>query len=228
MFFKLWKYSKTRWKHRRLIWAFLGTKARLWPLQISQAVSLMKFAHKHGGNSISICFSFFLSFFFFFGCTGFCCSKLSLVLVGFLLTCDTRASLRHSMWDLSSPTRDWTCVPCIGRQILNHGTTREVLWILTFEKIESQLFSTSLLSTHLSEFVFSQLQHGVEETAAECRKLGATTHVFVVDCSNREEIYSSVDQVRLQRTHFSPWFYVPLHGIWKGSLWQPNLNLIFF
>ena len=96
------------------------------------------------------------------------------------------------------------------------------------EKIESQLFSTSLLSTHLSEFVFSQLQHGVEETAAECRKLGATTHVFVVDCSNREEIYSSVDQVRLQRTHFSPWFYVPLHGIWKGSLWQPNLNLIFF
>ncbi|KAI4542765.1 hypothetical protein MG293_006891 [Ovis ammon polii] len=39
-------------------------------------------------------------------------------------------------------------------------------------------------------------KHGVEETAAECRKLGATTHVFVVDCSNREEIYSSVDQVK--------------------------------
>ncbi|MXQ88001.1 hypothetical protein E5288_WYG022501 [Bos mutus] len=39
-------------------------------------------------------------------------------------------------------------------------------------------------------------KHGVEETAAECRKLGATTHVFVVDCSNREEIYSSVNQVK--------------------------------
>ena len=25
-----------------------------------------------------------------------------------------------------SRTRDWTCVPCIGRQILNHWTTREV------------------------------------------------------------------------------------------------------
>ena len=24
------------------------------------------------------------------------------------------------MWNLSSRTRDWTCVPCIGRQILNH------------------------------------------------------------------------------------------------------------
>ena len=31
-----------------------------------------------------------------------------------------RASLPHSMWDLSSWTRDQTCVPCIARQILNH------------------------------------------------------------------------------------------------------------
>ena len=31
-----------------------------------------------------------------------------------------------SMWDLSSPTKDRTCVPCIGRQIFNHWTTREV------------------------------------------------------------------------------------------------------
>ena len=28
------------------------------------------------------------------------------------------------MWDLSSPTRDWTCVPCTGRQILNHWTNQ--------------------------------------------------------------------------------------------------------
>ena len=30
------------------------------------------------------------------------------------------------MWDLSSPTRDRTHVPCIVRQILYHWTTREV------------------------------------------------------------------------------------------------------
>ena len=30
------------------------------------------------------------------------------------------------MWNLSSPTRDGTYVPCIGRQILNHRTTREI------------------------------------------------------------------------------------------------------
>ncbi|KAM9237718.1 17-beta-hydroxysteroid dehydrogenase 13 [Dugong dugon] len=39
-------------------------------------------------------------------------------------------------------------------------------------------------------------KRGVEETAAECRKLGTTAHAFVVDCSNREEIYSSIDQIK--------------------------------
>ncbi|XP_029411200.1 17-beta-hydroxysteroid dehydrogenase 13 isoform X2 [Nannospalax galili] len=38
-------------------------------------------------------------------------------------------------------------------------------------------------------------KHGVEETATQCRKLGATVHVFVVDCSNRTAIYSAVDQI---------------------------------
>ena len=28
------------------------------------------------------------------------------------------------MWDLSSPIRNWSCDPCIGRQILYHCTTR--------------------------------------------------------------------------------------------------------
>ena len=27
---------------------------------------------------------------------------------------------------LSSPTKDQTCIPCIRRQSLNHGTTKEV------------------------------------------------------------------------------------------------------
>ena len=32
----------------------------------------------------------------------------------------------------SSQTRDQTCVPCIGRQILNHWTTREVQYLSIF------------------------------------------------------------------------------------------------
>ncbi|ELK16388.1 17-beta hydroxysteroid dehydrogenase 13 [Pteropus alecto] len=39
-------------------------------------------------------------------------------------------------------------------------------------------------------------KHGVEETAAKCRKLGATAYAFAVDCSNQEEIYKSVNQVK--------------------------------
>ncbi|KAM6261576.1 estradiol 17-beta-dehydrogenase 11-like [Porphyrio hochstetteri] len=37
---------------------------------------------------------------------------------------------------------------------------------------------------------------GVEDTAAECEKLGATAHAFVVDCSKREEIYRAADKVK--------------------------------
>ena len=32
------------------------------------------------------------------------------------------------MWDLSSPSRDWTSVPCIGKQTLYHWTIWEVPW----------------------------------------------------------------------------------------------------
>ena len=38
----------------------------------------------------------------------------------------TWAQLPHGLRDLSSPNRDQTHIPCIGRQILNHGTTGEV------------------------------------------------------------------------------------------------------
>ena len=34
-------------------------------------------------------------------------------------SCDLWASLLRGVWDLSSPTKNQTCVPCIDRQILN-------------------------------------------------------------------------------------------------------------
>ncbi|KAM4810062.1 17-beta-hydroxysteroid dehydrogenase 13-like [Rhinophrynus dorsalis] len=37
---------------------------------------------------------------------------------------------------------------------------------------------------------------GVEETAAECRKIGATAHTYVVDCSKREEISAAANKVK--------------------------------
>ena len=62
-----------------------------------------------------------------------CCSMwdLSLWHVGFslLVVCGLQslwAQQPHSIWDLSSPTRDRTCILCIGKWILNHWTTKEV------------------------------------------------------------------------------------------------------
>ena len=57
--------------------------------------------------------------------------------VCWLSSCDVWAYLPRDMWDLSSLTRDWTCTPCIGTQLLNHWTTREVpKLILELSKIQ--------------------------------------------------------------------------------------------
>ncbi|XP_068949784.1 estradiol 17-beta-dehydrogenase 11 [Petaurus breviceps papuanus] len=41
-------------------------------------------------------------------------------------------------------------------------------------------------------------KHGIEETAAECKKMGARVHTYVVDCSNREEIYNCAKKVKAE------------------------------
>jgi len=37
------------------------------------------------------------------------------------------AQVPHSIWNLTSPHRDQTHAPCVGRQILNHWTYRDFL-----------------------------------------------------------------------------------------------------
>ncbi|XP_051474787.1 estradiol 17-beta-dehydrogenase 11 isoform X2 [Apus apus] len=39
-------------------------------------------------------------------------------------------------------------------------------------------------------------KHGLEDTAAECQRLGAPVQTFLVDCSKREEIYSAAEKVK--------------------------------
>ncbi|XP_066430492.1 17-beta-hydroxysteroid dehydrogenase 13-like [Eleutherodactylus coqui] len=39
-------------------------------------------------------------------------------------------------------------------------------------------------------------KNGVEETAAQCRKIGAKVYTYVVDCSKREDISKAADQVK--------------------------------
>ena len=52
--------------------------------------------------------------------------------------------LPHGMWNLGSPTRDGTYVPCIGRQILNHWTIREVLQMSLFFSFGMETFGDTL------------------------------------------------------------------------------------
>ena len=64
---------------------------------------------------------------FIAACGIFCCdAQNSLIVELRLSSCSTGAQLLQGMWDLSSPTRDQTPVPCIAGWILNHWTTREV------------------------------------------------------------------------------------------------------
>ena len=54
----------------------------------------------------------------------------SVITAGRLSSCGTWIQLPHGMWDLSSPTRNRTCIPCVARQILNHQITRGVPRVL--------------------------------------------------------------------------------------------------
>ena len=62
---------------------------------------------------------------------------------GALSICGAGAYLLHSLWN--RPDKDRTCIPCTGRWILIHCTTREVYRIL--KKINSKLM---LLGTSLA------------------------------------------------------------------------------
>ena len=72
--------------------------------------------------------------FFFFKDFFFWCGPVLKSLLNFLQYCFSFMFLvfwRRGVWDLSSPTRDRTRTPCIGRWSLHHWAAREVLkWSL--------------------------------------------------------------------------------------------------
>ena len=62
----------------------------------------------------------------------------------------------RGMWDLSSPTRDWTYAPCIERGSLNHWTTREVPTTFYFKgEVCSRRFVRKSLQLILFQFNIS-------------------------------------------------------------------------
>ena len=75
--------------------------------------------------------SFFLSFFFFCRIL-FQSMEVSTFVYPFIFFVKILTT-PHSIWDLSSSTRDQTCAPCIGGQGLNHWTAREVSMHSSFD-----------------------------------------------------------------------------------------------
>ena len=53
----------------------------------------------------------------------------SLVVASELSSCRALGSLLCSLWDLSSPTRYWTCVSCFAKQIFNHCHQRSPAYL---------------------------------------------------------------------------------------------------
>ena len=64
-------------------------------------------------------------FFMIFWCEPFLKSLLNLLLYFFCF-----GFWPQGTWDLSFPTRDQTCTPCMGRQSLNHWITGDGRWLL--------------------------------------------------------------------------------------------------
>ena len=112
--------------------------------------------------------------------------RLSLVAVRGLLIMMTSLVAEHelsSWWvvsvapqyvgNFSSPTRDWTRVPCIRRQILNHWTTREVPVILSFLAFFSTFsLPTPNLTKSLKEFLGLEKKTTVSKALAESSNFG--------------------------------------------------------
>ena len=67
-----------------------------------------------------------------------------------LSSCGIWTDLPQSIWDLSSLTRDRTCIPCIMRQILNHWMAREVPHICFLKDLNWQIWASQWTCLSLS------------------------------------------------------------------------------
>ena len=86
-------------------------------LMYGQKKSPVRYTHTHT--------HILYTYIYIFGCAWSSLQSTGSRMFGFS-SCIMQTYLPHGMWDLSSLTRDQTCIPCIGRQIPHHWTTRKV------------------------------------------------------------------------------------------------------
>ena len=144
--YSLWNKQKT-WLGITFVKTHLSSRLYKWYIFIEEILLPISYFSlvPQFGKSLLIWFSF-LGFFFedFFLCVPFLKSLLNLLQYCFCFK--FQLLWPQDMWELSFPTRDWTHTLYIGRQSLNHWTTREVLKVTYFKISISPL--SSILSFH--------------------------------------------------------------------------------
>ena len=83
------------------------------------------------------------------------------------------------LWDLSSPTRDWTLPSCIERQSLNHWTTRDVPNFFFFNWLEV-LECVNLVKNWLHTYSYEVIQYKMQSESGTDRKSAISQGVRVL------------------------------------------------
>ena len=141
LFIFSWEHGHSKWRlhflvsfviqcdqwdtSRNEVWQFPRIFLKRWPVYDLCFLSYFPFLHL-AAQSTGMMTGTLVTILLFFAQNLFIWLHWVLVAAHGIFHCGMRAWQACGMWDFSSLTRDWTRTPCIGRQILNHWTTREV------------------------------------------------------------------------------------------------------
>ena len=119
------------------------------------------------------------------------------------------------MWNLSSLTRDQTHIPCIGRQILNHWTTKKVL----FSRISLYWISTSIR-------IIPCLKHLC--LLAVCLITYLSSSQVCILRTVPEEFHPHLGLIQMAISWISFWwnFWWPFEGMSIFCMWEKHKYLV--
>ena len=140
------------------------------------------------------------------------------------------------MWNLSSPTRDWTHAHCIARQIPNHWTTREVPTLSFEDGVSASDFPdplSSITGTLTSQRLEKRTRHFFENEEASSEYTWKAVSVPSRKAGNHTEKKARTIQ-KFERTISRAWresnalkstcVFLARHSLGKRKLSCENLQ----
>ena len=146
-------------------------------------------------------------------------------LEGRLSSCGTQAQLLHDVWNLPRPETEF--IPCIGRRILNHQTTREVL-MKSFE----QSLCADVIFSPLAVYSSS----GKEAHRSSCKQLISNSYglinfiLFLKEKKIIPQLLQLVPRVLKVSSNISLILVHFLNQTWFFDFisWKPMSETVFF